>query len=164
MIRDIVRKLDQEMPVFDQRSMQDLYIQRAIKTSNLIVQLVAGMGLIGLVLATVGLYGLVAYAVSRRTREIGIRMALGAEKKAVVWMVLRQGLRLGLAGVTAGLAVAFFVCPLVTSGLSFYAFNRIDPLIFVGMPLLLLIITMLAAWAPARHAAQIDPLTSLHDE
>jgi predicted permease len=88
-LRDVVRKLDPDMPVFDQRSMQDVYTQRAIKTSDVITQVVAGMGLMGMILAAVGLYGLVAYSVSRRTTEIGIRMALGADHQTVVWMVLR---------------------------------------------------------------------------
>ena len=163
-LREAVRKLDPDMPVFDQRTMQDLYTQRAVKTSNIIVQLTAGMGLMGLILAVVGLYGLVAYSVSRRTREIGIRMALGADRQAVVWMVLRQGLRLGLAGVAAGLVAALYVCPLITSAASLFAFEHVDPLIFLAIPLLLLLITVVAAWAPARRAARVDPLTSLHDE
>ena len=163
-VREVVRKLDPDMPVFDQRSMKDLYDQRAVKTSNLIVQLVGGMGLIGLALASIGLYGLVAYSVSRRTREIGIRMALGAEKRSVIWMVLSQGLRLALAGVGVGLAATLYICPLITSALSFFAFRHVNPMIFIGMPVLLFVITMLASWAPARHAAQVDPLTSLHDE
>ena len=163
-LRETVRKLDPDMPVFDQRTMQDLYTQRAVKTSNIIVQLTAGMGLMGLILAVVGLYGLVAYSVSRRTREIGIRMALGADRQAVVWMVLRQGLRLGLAGVAAGLVAALYVCPLITSAASLFAFEHVDPLIFLAIPLLLLLITVVAAWAPARRAARVDPLTSLHDE
>ncbi|HVN07110.1 MAG TPA: ABC transporter permease [Bryobacteraceae bacterium] len=163
-LRAEVRKLDPDMPVFDQRTMYDLYTQRAVKTSNIIVQLVAGMGLIGMILAAVGLYGLVAYSVSRRTREIGIRMALGADRGSVVRMILRQGLLLGLAGVAVGLAAAFYVCPLVTSALSFFAFTHVDPLVFVAIPLLLLFITALATWVPARRASLVDPLTSLHDE
>jgi len=163
-LRETVRKLDPDMPVFDQRTMQDLYTQRAIKMSDLIVDLTGGMGLMGLILAMVGLYGLVAYSVSRRTREIGIRIALGADRQSVVWMVLRQGLRLGLAGVAAGLVVALYVCPMAISANSLFAFEHVDPLIYIAIPLLLLLITVVAAWAPARRAARVDPLTSLHDE
>jgi putative ABC transport system permease protein len=116
-------------------------------------------------LATVGLYGLVAYSVSRRTREIGIRMALGADRRSVVWMVLRQGLRLGLAGLAVGLLAAFYACRAITSAISLiFTFNRVDPLIFIAIPLLLLLVTVAAAWAPARRAARVDPLTSLRDE
>ena len=152
------------MPVFDARTMQDLYTQRATKLSNVIVQMVGGMGLMGLILAAVGLYGLVAYSVSRRTREIGIRMALGAGRRSVVWMVLRQGLALGLAGVAVGLVAAFYACRAITTVIALFSFNRVDPMIFIAIPLLLLFITVLAAWAPARRAARVDPLTSLHDE
>jgi predicted permease len=163
-LREVERKMDPDMPVFDARTMQDLYSQRAIKLSSVIVQMVGGMGLLGMILATVGLYGLVAYSVSRRTREIGIRMALGADRRSVVWMVLRQGLALSLGGVAVGLAAAFYACRAVTSAIALFTFNRVDPTIFIAIPLLLVLITVLAAWAPARRAARVDPLTSLRDE
>jgi ABC-type antimicrobial peptide transport system permease subunit len=163
-LREVVRKLDPDMPVFDARTMQDLYTQRAVKTSTIIVQMVGGLGLMGMILAAVGLYGLVAYSVSRRTREIGIRMALGAERRSVVRMVLRQGLQLGVAGVAFGLVAAIYACGAVTSAISLFAFGHVDPLIFIAIPLLLLLVTVAAAWAPARRAARVDPLTSLRDE
>jgi len=163
-LRDVIRDLDPDMPVFDVRTMQEFYTMRAVRTSNIITQVVAGMGFIGLILAVVGLYGLVAYAVSRRTREIGIRMAIGADRRQVVRMVLRQGLQLGGAGVAVGLVGSFFACRLVTSTVFIVAFKRFDPLIFAVLPLLLLLVTVLATWAPARRASLVDPLTSLHDE
>lgn len=163
-LRDVVRKLDPDMPVFDMRTMQDIYNYRAIKTSDVITQVVGGMGLMGTVLAAVGLYGLVAYSVSRRTTEIGIRMAIGAGRRAVVWMVLRQGLQLGLAGVLVGSVVAFFACRAATAALSASGFQHVNPLIYIAIPLLLLIITALASWAPARRAAQVDPLRALRAE
>jgi ABC-type antimicrobial peptide transport system permease subunit len=83
-LRDVVRTLDRDMPVFDMRTMRDVYTQRAIKTSDIITQVVGGMGLMAMILSAVGLYGLVAYSVSRRTTEIALRMALGAERQAVV--------------------------------------------------------------------------------
>jgi predicted lysophospholipase L1 biosynthesis ABC-type transport system permease subunit len=163
-LRDVVRGLDPDMPVFDVRTMHNLYTLRAVSTSTIITQVVAGMGLMGLLLAVVGLYGLVAYSVSRRTREIGIRMAIGADRRKVVWMVLRQGLQLGVAGVAVGLIVSFFACRLVTSALSFVTFERVDPMIFAALPLLLLMVTVLATWAPARRASLIDPMQALRDE
>jgi ABC-type antimicrobial peptide transport system permease subunit len=102
--------------------------------------------------------------VSRRTREIGIRMAIGADRRKVVWMVLRQGLQLGMAGVGVGLVVSVFACRLVTSSLSFITFERVDPAIYVVLPVLLLLITVLATWAPALRASRIDPMRALHDE
>jgi predicted permease len=163
-LRDVVRSLDPDMPVFDVRTMRNFYTLRAVSTTTIITQVVTGMGLMGLLLAVVGLYGLVAYSVSRRTREIGIRMAIGADRRQVVWMVLRQGLELGVAGVVVGLVVSVFACRLVTSSLSFVTFERVDPMIFAVLPLLLVVVTVLATWAPARRASLIDPMRALRDE
>jgi predicted permease len=163
-LRDVVRKLDPDMPVFDMRTMHDIYTQRAIRTSDILIQVVGGMGMMGMILAAVGLYGLVAYSVSRRTTEIGIRMAIGAGHQAVVWMVLRQGLQLGLAGVLVGSVIAFFACRAATAALSASEFQHVNPLIYIAIPLLLLLITALASWAPARRAARIDPLRALRAE
>jgi predicted permease len=163
-LRDVVRSLDPDMPVFDVRTMHDLYTKRAVMLPAMITQVVGALGLMGLLLAVVGLYGLVAYSVSRRTREIGIRMAIGADRRKVVWMVLRQGLELGVAGVAVGLVVSVFACRLVTSSLSFVTFERVDPLIFAVLPLLLVLVTVLATWAPARRASLIDPMRALRDE
>jgi putative ABC transport system permease protein len=163
-LREEVRKLDPDMPVFDMRTMQEIYTKRAVKTSEVLTEVVAGMGVMGMILAAVGLYGLVAYAVSRRTTEIGLRMALGADRNAVVWMVLRQGLRLGVAGVSFGLVMAFFACRAATAALSASGFQHVDSLIYIGIALLLLIITVLASWAPARRASRVDPLRALRAE
>jgi len=118
----------------------------------------------GMILAAVGLYGLVAYSVSRRTVEIGIRMALGADRQAVVWMVLRQGLQVGLIGGGVGLAAALAICRAASSALSFFAPRHINPLNYIAIPSLLLVITALASWAPARRATRIDPLRALRTE
>ena len=163
-LREVVSGLDPDMPVFDVRTMHDFYTQSAVKTTDCLTEVVGAMSVMGMILAMVGLYGLVAYSVSRRRREIGIRMALGADRRSVVWMVLRQGLRLGLAGVAAGLVAAFWACRAITSDPFFFAFKRVDPLVFIAIPMLLLLVTVLATWAPARHAARVDPLTSLRDE
>jgi len=163
-LREVVRRIDPDMPVFDVRTMQDFFQQRAVKTPDIIVQVVAGLGLMGLILAVAGLYGLVAYSVSRRTHEIGVRMAIGADRRRVVWMVLQQGLRLGVAGVAVGLVVGFFACRAVTSADSFAPSDRFNPLILAGIALPLLAITALATWAPARRASLIDPLRTLRDE
>jgi predicted permease len=163
-LREVVRRLDPDMPVFDVRTMHEYFRLRAMRTSGILTEVVAGMGLIGLLLAVVGLYGLVAYSVSRRTREIGIRMAVGADRRKVVWMVLRQGLQLGVAGVAVGLVVSFFACRVVTLSFSFVTFERVDPLIFAILPVLLLLVTVLATWAPARRASRIDPMLALRDE
>jgi len=163
-LREVVERLDPDMPAFDIRTMHDFYTQRSVKLPNMVVETVAGLGLIGLLLAMTGLYGLVAYSVSRRTREIGIRVAIGADQRKVVWMVLGQGLKLGAAGVAAGLVVSVIACRAMTSATWFLTFDRVNPLIFAVIALLLLGITTLAAWAPARHASRIDPMRALRDE
>ncbi|HEY1220337.1 MAG TPA: FtsX-like permease family protein, partial [Bryobacteraceae bacterium] len=162
-LRDVVRGIDPDMPLFDVRTVSDFFAQIVAKTSFL-TRVVASMGLMGLLLAVVGLYGLVAYSVSRRTREIGIRMAVGADQGKVVWMVLRQGLQLGAAGVAVGVVLSFFACRMVVSIFSIVRFNGLDPLIFAALPLLLLLVMVLATWAPARRASLIDPMRALRDE
>jgi predicted permease len=163
-LREAVHGLDPGMPVFDVRTMHDFYTQRAVKVTDCLTEVVGAMSAMGMILAMVGLYGLVAYSVSRRRREIGIRMALGADRRSVVWMVLRQGLRLALAGVAVGLVAAFGACRAIAYDPFFFSFKSVDPVVFIAIPLLLLVVTMLATWAPARHAARVDPLTSLRDE
>jgi len=163
-LREIVRRLDPDMPVFDVRTMQDFYTMRSVTLTNMIVGTVAGLGLMGLLLAMAGLYGLVAYSVSRRTREIGIRIAVGADRRQVVRMVLGQGLKLGAIGVAVGLVVSVFACRALTSATWFFTFDRVNPLIFAAIALLLLGVTTLAAWAPARHASRIDPMRALREE
>ncbi|MGA2182119.1 MAG: ABC transporter permease [Bryobacteraceae bacterium] len=163
-VREVVRGLDPDMPVFDVRTMQDIYTLRAVRTPNMLTETVGALGLMGLILAIVGLYGLVAYSVSRRTREIGIRMAIGADRTTVVWMVLKQGLQLGVAGVAAGLVVSFFACSVLTSSLWIATFDHVNPLLYAAIGLPLLAITGLATWAPARRASRIDPMRALRDE
>ncbi|HEY7304328.1 MAG TPA: ABC transporter permease [Bryobacteraceae bacterium] len=163
-LRNIVRGLDANMPVFDERTMQNFYEQRAVKTSGIIAQSVAGLGLMGLILAMIGLYGLVAYSVSRRTREIGIRMAIGADRQSVIRMILKQGLILGSAGVVAGLIISMFATRVITSRIWVASFEHISPLLFLVISLPLLVITVLATYPPARRAALIDPMRALREE
>jgi putative ABC transport system permease protein len=106
----------------------------------------------------------VAYSVSRCTREIGIRMAIGADRPKVVRMVLRQGLELGGAGVAVGLLANFFACRLVVSAMALDTFGGVDPLVSAVLALLPLIVAMLATWAPARRASMVDPMRVLRDE
>jgi predicted permease len=163
-LREVVQRIDPDMPVFDIRTMHDFYTQRAVKLPNMTVEIVAAMGLIGLLLSVTGLYGLVAYSVSRRTREIGIRMAIGADRSKVVRMVLGQGLKLGAIGVAAGLVVSVAACRAMTSATWFLTFDQVNPLIFAVIAMVLLSVATLAAWAPARHASRIDPMRALRDE
>ena len=132
--------------------------------STLLVRVVGGMGSIGLVLALTGLYGLMAYSVSRRTREIGIRMAIGAHPSSVLRMVLRHGLWLAVWGSIAGLLGSTATSGLLRAIFPFPAMGRLDLTTYVVVVPALLVVTLLAAYIPARRAARIDPLVTLRAE
>ncbi|MGA7411376.1 MAG: ABC transporter permease [Bryobacteraceae bacterium] len=162
-LREAVRRIDPNQPVYNVRTMADFYQMRAVKVPNMIIETVGLLGLMGLVLAMVGLYGLVAYSVAGRTREIGIRMAIGAEKTQVLGMVLRQGLVLALIGVGAGLMGGAAASRLAES--VFASSNRaIDVSVYVITALAMLFVTLLATYAPARRASLVDPMRALRDE
>ena len=163
-LRDVVRSIDQSMPVYDTQTMQHFYSERAVKTPALITQTVAGLGGMGLILAVVGLYGLIAYSVSRRNREIGIRMAIGADRPNVIRMILRQGLTLGLIGVGVGLVVAFFACRAIVTVAWVATFDRVNYALFPAIAIPLLLITLAATFGPARRASLVNPVRTLRDE
>ena len=164
-LREVVHNIDPDMPVFDVRTMHDLYTQRAVKTPNMLSEIVGGLGLMGLILAVVGLYGLISYSVSRRTREIGIRMAIGADRPMVIRMVMQQGLLLSVAGIAVGLVVSYLACTALTSANVFIAsFDHVSPLAYFAIALPLLGIGALATFAPARRASLIDPMRALREE
>ncbi len=161
-LRETIRSLDANQPVYGIRSMDEFYQQRAVATPMMLVQIVGAMGLLGLVLAMVGLYGLVSYSVSRRTREIGVRMAIGAGRSDVLKMVLGQGLRLGLIGALIGAAVSAAVVRVLAN--SMVGTGSAEPAVLIVTPLLLLGVTALATLAPARRASRIDPIRAVrHD-
>lgn len=162
-LRQIVHGMDPNMPAFDVRTMQDLFTKRAIQTPDIINESVAALGVMALVLAIIGLYGLIAYSVSRRTREIGIRMAIGADRKGVLQMILRQGLVLALAGCVAGLVLGILASRLVGS-MFFVSSEGTNPVLFLVIVLPLLLVALLAAYAPARRASLIDPMRALREE
>jgi ABC-type antimicrobial peptide transport system permease subunit len=115
-----------------------------------------------LLLAAIGIYGLMAYSVEQRTQEIGIRLALGAQMSQVLKMVVTQGMVLALAGVAIGLAAAFGLARLITAFL--FGVTAKDPVVFAGVPILLTAIAFLAVWLPARRASRVDPLVALRYE
>jgi ABC-type antimicrobial peptide transport system permease subunit len=119
-------------------------------------------GSVALLLAAIGIYGLMAYSVEQRTQEIGIRLALGAEAGQVKNMVVFQGMRLTLAGVVVGVGAAFWLTQFIASFL--YGVEVWDPLVFVGVPLVLSIVALLAVWLPARRASRVDPINALRYE
>jgi len=161
-LREVVRALDANQPIFNVRTMEEFYDMRVVSTGNTIMEIVAGMGLMGLFLATIGLYGLGAYAVSRRTREIGIRMAIGASRPAVLRMTLLRGLTPALYGLAAGLVASVFAERLLK--VVFTTQTQADIAAYLLVIPVLLAITMLAAYIPARRASRVDPIQALRHE
>jgi len=162
-LREVAHRLDRDMPIYDVRTMADVYRLRATKIFNVIIGAVAGMGLMGLGLAIVGLYGLVSYAASRRTREIGIRMAIGADQAAVLKMVLRHGLVLAVVGLVIGLAASIGVGRLLAAAFPTGMEHQDDLAVLLVIPVVLTV-TFLAAYVPARRAARTSPIQALRQE
>ena len=161
-LRDVVRDFDVNQPVVSVRTFSSFYEQRAIAIPLRILQTVGTMGLLGLTLALIGLYGLVAYSVARRTREIGIRMAIGASRLDVLRMVLGQGLMLAMAGILIGGIASVAVARLLTAAL--VGVGTPNAATYVIVPLMLIGLTMAASYVPARRASLVDPLLALRDE
>jgi predicted lysophospholipase L1 biosynthesis ABC-type transport system permease subunit len=160
-LRDGVRALDPDMPISDLEPVTSS-IRWAVKSWLIIVKMVAAMGLMGLILATVGLYGVTAYSVSRRTTEIGVRMAIGARPIDVLRLVLRQGLTVAVAGVAIG-AILGVPFGLVLSS-TLVGVGSVGILTFAVVPIALLAVSALACYLPARRAAHLDPLSALRYE
>jgi predicted permease len=161
-VKDVVHSLDANMPVSDIRTYEDLYRYAAVDGPGVAVKLVGSLGLVGLLLAIAGLYGVVAYNVSRRTREIGIRMAIGAGPADVVRLVMGKGLVLVAIGSAIGLAMGFAI----ERVMNFMLFNTggIDAVVHLVVVPAMLLVTMLAAFVPARKATRIAPTIALRYE
>lgn len=160
-MRDLVRSLDSRQPVYGIRSIEEFFDLRATKTIGILTQAIAGLGVLGLILALVGLYGLMTYSVSLRQREIGIRMAVGADQASVVMMVLKQGLILAGSGVLIGLAMSLGAAKSTANLVGAQGFSL--PLVAL-VALALLAMAALGAYIPARRASRVDPITVLRQE
>jgi predicted permease len=160
-LRNLVRTLDPGQPVFAIRTMEEYFQNRAVKTLTVITGLVGGMGLLGLALALSGLYAVMAFSVARRTREIGIRMAVGADRTTVLGMVLRQGLTLSVVGAAIGLLLSLSAGKAISVGVGTPSFNI--PMLLLVLAALI-VITALGAYVPARRAAKLDPITVLRQD
>ena len=161
-IREVVHTLDANLPIFNTRTFDSYFEKRAAAAPKLILQLVGAMGGIGLAIALVGLYGLIAYTVSRRTREIGIRVAIGASARSVLSMVLRQGMILAGSGLVVGGALSALVGKGLAASLA--GLGHPSLLTFIAVPVSLILVTMLACFVPAWRASRIDPLIALRYE
>ncbi|MGD0545703.1 MAG: ABC transporter permease [Candidatus Acidiferrales bacterium] len=160
-IRQVVADLNANIPIF-RITTESEQIDRLLFQERLIARLSTFFGLLALVLACVGLYGLLSYEVSRRTREIGIRMALGAQERDVLRLVVKQGLVLALLGAVSGIAVALAVTRYLTSML--YGVHANDPLTIAAVAALLCLVALAACYIPARRATRVDPLVALRYE
>jgi predicted permease len=160
-LRQVVRGADPDLPVFDVRTMED-HMGIALVPARLGGSVLGLFGVLGLILAAVGIYGVMAYSVSQRSRELGIRVALGADRSSVLRLVVGEGLKLTVIGTVLGLLGAFGAAQLVKGML--YNVNALDPLAFVGVPLVLLSVAAFAVYLPARRAAGVDPMKALKIE
>ncbi len=161
-VKDIVRTLDPNLPMLQTRSYEDFYLNQAVKGPRMGIELVGSLGAVGLLLAVAGLYGLVTYNVSRRTREIGIRMALGAASSDVLRLVIGKGLVLVGIGTVIGLAMGFALEQLMNSML--FKAGGVDILAYVIVVPSMFLVTTLAAYVPARRASRIAPTQALRYE
>jgi putative ABC transport system permease protein len=160
-VRSKVQEVDQNQPVDDVATMEERF-SRAVapqRFNALVMAIFAGMAV---VLAAVGVYGVMAYSMSRRTHEIGIRMALGAQQRDVIRLVLHRGAALSFVGIALGLAGALALTRFLSSLL--YGITVRDPLTFVAVSLVLTVVALVASYVPARRAAKVDPMVALRHE
>jgi predicted permease len=160
-VRREVQAIERNLPLTNARTMPEL-LSASLFPARMGAVLLGGFGLLALLLAAVGLYGVMSYSVSRRTREIGIRMALGAQRADVLRLVLRESMTLVAAGMLLGLFAAFAATRLLAGFL--YGVSPTDPAAFIGIAVLLAIVALVASLVPARRAAQVDPMVAFRYE
>ncbi len=154
----LARQMEPELLVLQTLTM-DRHLAVSLLPARLSAVIISAFGVLALLLASIGLYGVVSYAVSTRSREVGIRMALGADPKEVVGMLTKTGLRLVAVGTVLGLIVAFGLAQLL--GTLLYGVPSSDPVSFLAVPALLAAVAFLAAWIPARRASHVSPVRAL---
>jgi predicted permease len=157
-VRAAVRNLDKDLPVYDIKTVEQR-ISESVARRRFLLTLMSSFAVLALLLAALGIYGVVSYAVTQRTHEIGIRMALGAQARDVQRLILGQGMRLAVSGIAGGLVAAFWLVRLIKSFL--FNLSATDPLTFAEITVLVAVVALLACWLPARRATTIDPLVAL---
>jgi putative ABC transport system permease protein len=156
-----LRTIDRAQPIFNVQTM-DRVVHESLAPQRVTTALMGIFALVALALATIGIYAVMSYAVAQRTHEIGVRMALGAQRGDILRMIVRQGMALTLVGLAAGLAASYFL----TQGMSkiLYGVKATDPLTFAVIPALLASVALAANYLPARRATRVDPMTALRHE
>ena len=160
-IRNEVLAADVDQPISNMRPMNDLLLN-SMASRRFSMWLLNLFSAVALILAAIGVYGVISYSVTQRTREIGVRMALGASRYEVFGLVLKQGMLTGLTGVAAGLGLAFGVTRLMSRLL--FGVSATDPLTFAIIALMFVLVTLLACYLPARRATRVDPIVALRYE
>jgi putative ABC transport system permease protein len=160
-VRGVIHSLDKDQPAFEIKTMDEAFSESVART-RLIVLLFGVFSVFALALATVGIYGVIAYSVAQRTQEIGIRLALGAQRSDVLRMIITQGMILAFIGAVLGLIGAFAVTRVMRNLL--YGVSTTDPLIFITVPVLLILVALAACYIGARRATKVDPMTALRYE
>ena len=166
-VRNVIRELDPKLAVADVQTLND-YFSIGLYPFRILAVLMGGCGVMALLLATLGIYGIVSYSIAQRTREIGIRLALGALQKDILKMVIGQGMFLVSVGLGVGLLMSLVLTRLLTSSLLDLELplpvSATDPLTFAIVTLLLAAVAAIACYIPARRAAKIDPMEALRYE
>ena len=160
-IRSQVQALDPNLPLFEVKTL-NVHMKLALFPSRVAATVLGVFGLVALMLAAIGVYGITSYAVAQRTHEIGVRLALGAQLGDVLRLVLRQGLKLTIIGAALGLLGAYIATRAITSVL--YGVSATDPLTFVSVSGLLILVALIASYVPARRATKVEPLVALRNE
>jgi putative ABC transport system permease protein len=171
-IQAAVHAVDSQIPLYEVRTMEDR-LQRAVVSQRAAMILLSAFAIVAMLLAIVGIYGVISWGVVQRTREMGLRMALGALRRDVMWLVLRRCSLLVLAGVSLSLLGAFALTRVLGASLSevgpgktplLFGVSALDPITFIVAPILLALVALLACCLPARRATKIDPLVALRYE